>query len=163
MRKIILTNGLIAGFLIPLVMGLVVLVAGKESGFTEIAGFASMIIALSTIYLGIRQYRDREKAGQITFWQGVKVGLLITLIATVIYVISWTIYYYMGPGQVMMEQYFQNQIDQLQAAGDSSKIQSMEQMQANYSKPIVLIGYTFMEIFPIGLLITLISALIIKR
>lgn len=163
MRKIILTNGLIAGFMIPAIMGLVVLVAGEGSGFTEIAGFASMIIALSTIYLGIRQYRDRVQAGNITFWQGVKVGMLITLIASAIYVISWTIYYYLGPGQNMMDQYFQNQIDQLQSDGNLTKIQAMQDMKVNYRKPYILIAYTFMEIFPVGLLITLIAAMINKR
>ena len=167
MKRIILINGLIAGIFIPLVMGLVILIAGKEGGFTEIAGFASMIIALSTIYLGMRQYRDRIQAGQLTFLQGLKIGLLITLVASGIYVFSWALYYYFGSGQEMMDQYFQQQVDQINQSGGDGAVQerlaSVERMRASYGKPWVLIAYTFMEIFPVGLIITLIAALINRR
>ena len=67
----------------------------------------------------------------------------------------------------MMEAYWQGQLEQIQQSGKSAEeiaaqIQRMEEMRASYSNPWVMAGFTFLEIFPIGLLITLIAAFLLR-
>ena len=94
MKKTVLTYGPIAGVIIVLLMALFIGLMSKEQDFQmgEILGYASMIVALSTIFVGIRKYRDDELGGMITFGKAFQVGLLITLVASAIYVAAWMFY-----------------------------------------------------------------------
>src|SRR5687768_7099963 len=98
MQKTIITFGLISGFIVLLFGYLTRPLWMDEGGQMdmskgEIVGYTNMIIALSMIFFGIRQYRERHQDGKITFGKAFKVGILITLVASVMYVIGWLIYY----------------------------------------------------------------------
>src|SRR5437763_1250415 len=88
MTKIVLTFGLISGVIIA---GLVwlnsSLMASGQINWerAELMGYASMLIALTMVFFGIKSYRDNHEGGKIGFWKGVKVGLLISLVAGVLY------------------------------------------------------------------------------
>jgi hypothetical protein len=92
MRKIILTYGLISGAIVSvLIMATIPL---WKRGFVsfdngEFVGYTTMVIALSMIFFGIKSCRDFHFNGSITFWQGIKIGLMITLIASVMYTVTW--------------------------------------------------------------------------
>ncbi len=170
MKNTVVTYGLIGGALIAgaMLIGMNVAAGKEDMSGSEIIGYISMIVALSTVFLGIRSYRNKELGGIITFGQGFKIGLLITLIASAIYVIVWMIYYEVGSGQEMMEVYFSEQIASLKQSGKStSEIETMmakmESQKAAYENPFVRIGITFLEIFPVGLIISLLSAFVLKR
>jgi hypothetical protein len=68
-----------------------------------------------------------------------------------------------------IDKYSAMQVKQLQESGMSGAaldeaLKSIENMSSNYkSNPFFFAMYTYMEILPIGILITLISALILKR
>lgn len=67
-----------------------------------------------------------------------------------------------------MEQYSTYMVDEARAEGASeaeieSKISEMQDMQEMYKIAPIRWGMTLMEIFPVGLIITLISAFILKR
>ena len=92
MRKIVLTYGLIAGAIVSvMILGSIPLwnrgILNFDNG--EIVGYTTMVIALSMIFFGIKSCRDYHFKGSINFWQGVKIGLLITLIASIMYAITW--------------------------------------------------------------------------
>ena len=92
MRKIILTFGLIAGAVLTIIMFATMPLWGNELdyGSSQFLGYLSMIIALApTIFIGIKSVREKELAGKITFGGGFKVGLLITIVTSAIYVTGW--------------------------------------------------------------------------
>ena len=170
MRKIVLTYGPVAGIIIVLLMALFIAIMGKEQDFQlgKLLGYASMIVALSTIFVGIRKYRDEELNGTISFGKAFQVGLLITLVASAIYVTAWMIYSAGGGGEEMMSAYVDQTIEKMKASGATeaeitAKVAEMEQFQEMYENPIVKIGITFLEIFPVGLIISLIAAGLLRK
>lgn len=170
MKKTVLTYGPIAGVVIVLLMALFIGIMGKEQDFQvgEILGYASMIVALSTIFVGIRKYRDDELGGMITFGKAFQVGLLITLVASAIYVAAWMFYSAGGGANEMMTAYLDQMVEKMEASGATqaeidAKVSEMEQFQEMYKNPIVKIGITFLEIFPVGLIISLIAAGLLRK
>lgn len=172
MKKIVLIFGILAGIINTVLMLSASPLYMKERSMDfqmgEIMGYISMIIALSMIFFGIRRYRDQEQGGHISFGKAFQVGLLITLVASVIYVAGWMMYASFGPGQDFMEQYFQYSVEQLKESGKAREviereIAGMKAFKEWYRNPLVQIGVTFMEIFPVGLIIALISAFLLKK
>jgi len=126
-----------------------------------------MIVALSTIFIGIKNYRDKEQNGIISFAKAFQVGLLITLVASVFYVAGWVAYMNTSDSD-FTEKYGQYLIDELREAGEpqeviDSKMAEIESFSELYKNPLVQIGYTFLEIFPVGLLVSLIAAALLKK
>ncbi len=170
MKKILLTYGLIAGFVIIGSMTLTLILTGGTSDsmqFTEYLGYLFMIAALSLIFVGTKRYRDQELGGVIKFGTAFKLGLGITLVASIVYVISWEINLAVT-GDAFIEDYTQSIIDSREADGASPAemegvIAEMESMKASYSNPIYRLPMTFAEIFPVGLLIALLSAALLRK
>ena len=159
--------GLLAGS-IQVIIGQLAFSWGESNPeWGEALGYSVMLAALSMIYFGIRNQRDQKQGGQMTFGQGVQLGLIITLIASVFYVVGWMVYYQNGGGVAMMEAYWQTQVEQIQQSGQSAaeiseQITRLEEMRESYSNPWVMAGFSFLEIFPIGLLITLLAAFLLR-
>ncbi len=169
MRRIVWLFGGIGGGVLVLMMFLTMPLSGGPIDFdtAEWLGYLSMIVALSVIFVGIKSYRDKVLGGQISFGKGVQVGLLITLVASAIYVLGWLIYLNTVGGN-FMDAYHQHSVEKLQHSGLSpaefqEKLAEMEKFRELYRNPLVQIGVTFLEIFPVGLIITLISAAILRK
>lgn len=151
--------------------GLMALVIGDGSTnirYGELMGYTTMIIALSLIFFGIKAYRDEQANGVISFGKAVKIGILITLVASAIYVTGWLLYYHLGYGREMMDAYLAQNIADLRNSGQPAEtveqeIERMEGFMELYQQPIVMIGITFMEIFPVGLIISLIAAALLRK
>jgi hypothetical protein len=67
-----------------------------------------------------------------------------------------------------MDGFFAAQIHKVQSAGldpatTAAKIAEIQHSQQLYQNPFVNMAYTFMEPFPVGLVITIISAAILRR
>src|SRR5579872_1258831 len=94
MRKVVLTYGVIAGLIICVLMVVVGLGTSDHGDYSlsVVLGYATMIVALSMVFFGIRQYRDAYSGGAIKFGRAFLIGLYITLIASVFYVAGWKIY-----------------------------------------------------------------------
>ena len=169
MKKIILTYGLIAG-LICMSFMIVSTIVWKSTGHSNqsmIIGFTGMFIAFIFVFVGIKNYRDKHNGGSVTFWNAFKIGFFIALIASSIYTAVWLIemHFFMPD---FMEKYAATEIEKikssaLSAAEIAEKVAEMESMRESYKNPIVRILYTLMEILPIGIIIALVSALILKR
>ena len=167
MKKVVLTFGLISGVIIAALMWL--MLAMMKAGFTShslLFGYATMIIALSLVFFGIKSYRDNN-GGRITFFKGLQIGILISLISAVCYGISWEAYYRTS-GADFMQQYTAQYIDQMRAKGSSdneiAKTQKeMDDFGELYKDFFVRFGMTLMEIVPVGIVVTLISAGLLRR
>ncbi|MBV6646221.1 MAG: DUF4199 domain-containing protein [Cyclobacteriaceae bacterium] len=132
----------------------------------ELLGYVSMILALSTVFFGVKAYRDKAKGGKISFKDAFLNGLIIVLVASIIYVVGWMIYY---PNFMpdFVDQYAAYQVTVYQEEGLSEaeiqgKIKEMDEWMEMYENPLIMAAFTFLEIFPVGLIIALLSALILK-
>lgn len=167
MKKIVLIYGLIAGF-ITVAMFFVTHPTGEidfENGM--LVGYATMVIAFSLIFFGVKNYRDNHLAGMITFGKAFKIGILVTLVASVVYALGWEVYFNVL-GQNFMEEYSKFYIDQL--AKEGATAQELEaarlQMQSTsemYKNPLIRFAMTLMEIVPVGLVVTLICAALLRK
>ncbi|HEX6085918.1 MAG TPA: DUF4199 domain-containing protein [Thermoanaerobaculia bacterium] len=170
MKNIVLKYGLISGFLLAAACSVVWLnmeKIDKSMGAVSMAiGFGSMILAFTAVYFGIRAYREQQN-GAITFGRGLSVGLLIALITCAFYVVGWQIVYWNFMPD-FADKYAAVTIAKMQAAGASAaeistKKAEMEEFKVMYRNPVYNVGMTFMEIFPVGLIISVISAAILRR
>jgi Protein of unknown function (DUF4199) len=168
MKKIIIKNGLFASAIVVFFMALsTYLWKTSDIRPTAVFGFATMFLAFTFIFIGIKNYRDNENNGVITFGKAFTIGFLIAFIASVFYVIAWLIIYYNFIPD-FMDLYRQCVLDDAKAAGDSAaaikaQLAEVDQYKEMYKSPIMIILLTFMEILPLGIIVALIAALILKR
>ncbi|MEP1033306.1 DUF4199 domain-containing protein [Ekhidna sp.] len=164
--KIALKYGLISGGLI-VASWFITIGFGEKPDFVlgEILGYAIMIAALSAVFLGIKRIRDEN--GSLSFKDAFFNGLGITLVASLIYVIGWMIYMpNFAPD--FADKYSAAQVELIQQMDieeeeKQKQIKDINEWNESYKQPHVMAAMTFTEIFPIGLLVTLISSLILKR
>lgn len=169
MKKIIITYGLIAGLITMsfMIVSTIVWTANDNANQSMIIGFTGMFIAFIFVFVGIKNYRDKQNGGKVTFWNAFKIGFFIALIASSVYTLVWMIeFHFFMPD--FMEKYAEKAIEGIKTSGlrateMNAKITEMETMRENYKNPFIRICYTLMEILPIGILATLISAVILKR
>jgi hypothetical protein len=172
MKKNIIIYGLIAGIIVSILMLFSVnSISHREGSFdynrSLLIGYASMLIAFSLVFVGIRNYRDTYNAGVISFGKAFRIGIMIVLIASTIYVLTWLIdYFFFIPD--FAEKYSAHMLDNLRASGASrAEIDKQTKELANfasmYKNPFYNAMMTYAEILPVGLVVTLISALILKR
>ena len=168
MKKTVLTFGLISGLMISVLMGGSLLLSSKlGSGHSMVLGYTMMVASFLLVYFGIRSYRDNTLSGQISFGRAFACGILITLITCVFYVVTWEILYFNFIPH-FMDGYFAAQIHKVQTSGldpaaVAAKVAEIQRSQQNYQNPFINMAYTFIEPLPVGLLITLISAAVLRR
>lgn len=166
MKRVILIYGAISGAIIIGIIIISMMIWGME-GASEWMGYLVMVAALSLIFFGIKSYRDQELGGVIKFWTAVKIGLGISLVASVIYVSAWETYLQTSDVD-FMEQYANSYIEQMRADGASGQEigdaqKRMDEYKAMYENPVMRLGITFLEIFPVALVITLVSAALLRK
>jgi hypothetical protein len=172
MKKNIIVYGLIAGIIVSVFMLSSVNYLSHCKGNVDydtsmLIGYASMLLAFSLVFVGIRNYRDKFNEGIISFGQAFKIGIMIVLIASTIYVVAWLIdYFYFIPD--FIEKYSAHMLDKLKASGASQlEIDKQTEEMANfgrmYKNPFFNAMMTYLEILPVGLIVTLISSFILKR
>lgn len=168
MKKIVLTFGLISG-VISSVMMLATVPFMETIGFDRglIVGYTSIVLSFLLVYFGIRSYRDNVAGGSVSFGRAFSVGLLITLMSCVFYVATWqVIYNTMMPD--FYEKYERQSVKEARASGATeAEIQAKQKEVQRYRElaknPLINAAMTFVEPFPVGLIITLVSAGVLSR
>jgi hypothetical protein len=168
MKKTILTFGLISGALSSLMMVATVPFL-HQNGFDRgyVIGYTAIVLSFLLVFFGIRSYRDNVGNGQITFAKGFAVGICITLISCVFYVATWEVLYFTVMHD-FMDKYSAYMIEKLKASGASApaiqaKLQEMKKFKELYENPFFNVAMTFIEPFPVGLVITMISAAVLRK
>jgi Protein of unknown function (DUF4199) len=169
MKKSVVTFGLICGLIMSVLMDGSLLLADKfGSGHDSLVlGYTILVASSLLIYFGIRSYRDNTLAGQISFGRAFACGILITLIALVCYAAVWEVVYFNFIPHYM-DSYFAAQIHKVQSssldpATTAARIAAIKHTQQLYRNPFVNMAYAFIEPLPIGLIITGISAAMLRR
>ena len=133
----------------------------------EILGYAAMLIALSMVFLGVKEHRDKQLNGRISFKGAFLKGLVIVLVASIIYVIGWEIYYpnFQADFGEKYADYIATSLEEsgLSAEEIATEKQNMQEWMEKYKNPLYRIPITLSEILPVGLLVTFISALLLKK
>lgn len=169
MKRIVLTFGLISGGILAAMM-LATMPFMDTIGFEHgmVVGYTSMVLAFLLVFFGIRSYRETVGNGQISFLRALGVGLLIMTVAALCYVVTWEILYHTFLPD-FADKCVAYEIQKIQASGKSpqqieTEIASMKNMMALYTSNIFFnIAFTFLEPLPIGVPMTLLSALILRK
>jgi uncharacterized membrane protein (UPF0136 family) len=167
MQRVVLTFGLIAGAILAVCM-LIATVFQDQIGFDKgaIVGYASMVAAFLMVFFGIRAYRERA-GGSVSFGRAFTVGLLITLIATACYVATWeVIYFKISPD--FSDKYAAYELDKVRTSGaPEARVEAMkkqmEDFKVMYRNPLYNIALTFIEPLPVGLVMALVSAGVLRK
>jgi hypothetical protein len=166
MKKIVLTYGLISGA-ISVIGYLITFATGHtDMQMGMVLGFASMIVAFSLIFVATVKYRNAN-GGEVSFGRAFRIGLYISLIASTIYVLVW-LYNLYNVYPDFAAKFSAQYLDGLRADGATqekiaAETAKMDQFITDYKKPWYVIIMTYSEILPVGLIVSLISALILKR
>lgn len=168
MKKTVLTFGLISGAISALMMlGTLPFIHRISFNKGLLVGYTGIVLSFLLVFFGIRSYRENVGNGSITFGRAFSVGILITLISCAFYVVTWEIIYFkLMPD--FMEKFTNYAVEQVRVSGGSqqmidAKLKEMKDLGERLNNPLINAAYTFIEPFPVGLLMTLISAAILRR
>jgi hypothetical protein len=168
MKKTVLTFGIISGAVSALMM-LSTIPFMHKIGFDRglIVGYTAIVLSFLLVFFGIRSYRENVGGGKITFGRAFAVGILITLISCVFYVITWEIVYFNFMPD-FADKYTAFMVEKVKASGGNQQainatIEQMKDLKRMLDNPLKNAAMTFLEPFPIGLIITLISSAILRK
>lgn len=169
MKKVVIVNGVIGGLIVSVLMVCSTLYFINKGDFDNgmIYGYASMLLAFSFVFVGIKTYRDKYNDGLISLGKAFTTGLLITLIAATFYVLIWQIGYHLVFPD-FTDRYTAAMLAKAEASGASAaeiakQTTEMAELNEMYKNPLFNILFTYLEIVPVGLVVTLICALLLKR
>lgn len=168
MFRTILIFGAVAGLVVAVPMFLM-LAFGDPAGpsHSPFAGYLIMVLALSLIFIGVKRFRDRALGGVIKFGPAFLTGLGISAVAGVIYVIGWEISL-AATDFAFIDGYTASALEAARAKGASAAeiekmTADMAKFRTDYANPAFRLPLTFVEIFPVGVVISLVSAALLRN
>jgi len=167
-KKIVLTFGIISGVIASVLM-VATIPFMDRIGFDYglMIGYSTMVVAFLLVFFGIRSYRENVGGGQISFGRAFSVGILIVLVSSILYVITWEIVYFNFLPD-FFDKYSNYLIEKSRASGASAEeiaaqTKQMNDMKVVYNNPLYNAAFTLLEPLPVGLVMTLISAALLRR
>ena len=168
MKKTVWTFGLLAGAVLSATM-LATMPFSDRIGLDnmEIIGYTSIIAAFQLIFFGIRSYRDSQAGRPLSFGRAFVVGVLINIVASSCYAATWE-YIYRNITPDFWERYSDHVAEKDRAAGKSEQeIKARRAKNMKYREmarnPLVNAAFAFLEPFTVGLIVSLVSAGILRR
>jgi hypothetical protein len=168
MKRIVWTFGLISGGLLSLMMAVTIPFSHSlGEGGALLLGYTTMVLSFLLIHFGIRAYRDNVGNGSVGFWRAVAIGVLITSVASLCYVATWEVIYF----KFQPEYATRMSTDAIEKAKHSSgtpeqvqrRVAETERMWKMYQNPLMNSAMTFIEPLPVGLIMALVSAGVLRR
>lgn len=173
MKKIVLTFGTIAGILTA---GMLFVtnpadMSSQDHSNSAILGYTTMIVALSTIFIAIKMYRDKHNGGTIKFGRAFLIGVYISLIASFLYATGWEIALSMNNIEPMtfMNQYVETEMAAMKAAGATAEAVAAKKSETLaawgwYDNLILRFLWTMIgEMFIVGVIVSLIAAALLRK
>ena len=168
MLKKILFYGLIAGLVAGGALSFIVLgFADSEASHSMVVGYLTMLIAFTAVFVGIKRYRDVDLGGVVRFWPAFGMGVAMSVVAGILYVAAWETSLAVT-GTDFAGGYANTLIEQQKANGVSGDelatyVAEMEKFKTQYANPLFRLPMTFVEIFPVGVLVSLVSAGLLRN
>jgi len=167
-KRTILIFGLISGVISSLMM-IATVPFMNRNGFDHgyVLGYTTIVLSLMLTFFGVRSYRDNVGKGHITFGRAFLVGLAITVISCIFYVVTWEVIYFNFMPD-FMDKYGAHVLQKMQASGATAtaiqeKAEEINKLKVMYKNPLFNAAMTFIEPFPVGLVITLLSAAVLRK
>jgi hypothetical protein len=169
MIRLIALYGIVAGLIVavPMIWLMMTLTPETAPENGVVYGYLTMIVALTAVFLGIKHYRDKVLGGAIKFGPALLVGLGISAVASIMYVIAWEISLAFS-GFDFVASYSKSTLEAARARGASPAelqkvVADLESFARMYANPLYRAAITFIEMFPVGVLISLISAALLRN
>jgi hypothetical protein len=172
MKRIVLKFGVISGGILAALTAMTLPLSEcfngpLSSASSELVGYTIMVLSFVCVFFGVKSYRETVGSGAITFGRAFGVGILITLMTCAVYVVGWEIIYW-GFIPDFGDKYAAIVLEKLRASGASpgklaAETAKMARFKELYRNPFFNVGMTFVEVFPVGLIVTLVSAGILRR
>jgi Protein of unknown function (DUF4199) len=168
MFKRMLSYGVIAGLIVGVPMSWITIsMSHAMMRYGMVIGYLIMLIGLTTVFVAIKRHRDADLGGIIKFWPAFGLGIGISFVAGVLYVVSWDIACAIAHLD-FAGSYAKAMIAQQQAKGVSPEALAkltaeMEQFKIQYANPLYRWPMTFVEIFPVGVFVSLVSAALLRN
>jgi hypothetical protein len=168
MLRIILIYGAVGGLIVavPMVVSMLTLTEDTVPENAALYGYLSMLLAFTMVFVGVKHYRDKVLGGVIRFLPALGVGLGISAVASLFWVVGWEIT--LATGFDFGTAYLDSLVAAAQARGAPAA--EIEQIRAEtaeflamYANPLFRVPITFVEMFPIGALISLFSAAVLRN
>lgn len=170
MLRIILGYGAVGAVIVggPMLWGMLNMPAdGSMPENGALIGYATILVALTGVFLGVKHYRDKMLGGVIKFVPALLVGLGISAVASLGWVIAWEISLAITKFDFAA---VYNQMTLEAARNDGASAEKLAQIAKEgeafrqmYANPVMRMGITFLEMFPIGVVISLISAALLRN
>ena len=168
MLRIILIYGVVGGLIVavPMLVSMLATPAGTIPENAAVYGYLSMLLAFTMVFVGIKHYRDKVQGGVIRFLPALGVGLSISAVASLFWVVGWEIT--LATGFDFGSAYTDSVVAAAQARGaPAAELERVRaetaQFLAMYANPLFRLPITFVEMFPIGALISLVSAGLLRN
>jgi hypothetical protein len=164
MKKIIWLFGIIIGILLTTNSMIMISKIYSDPDFkgNDVLGYTVLIIIFSVMYLGMRKYRNEHLEGKISFLNAFKTGAWICFIASTIYVVIGLLYYYLFIpdfvdvfSEVVIRNSPAEEVDAVTA--------QMANFKEMYKNPLFAILISYIEVLPLGMIVALVSAFVVKR
>lgn len=167
MTRIIMIYGVIGGVIIALGMTLGMIAVPHGGALGMAVGYLTMLVALSMVFVGVRQYRTTAGGGVIRFWPAFGLGIAIGLVASLFYVATWEVHLWLDDYRFMPD-YIRQSVEQMRASGaPAAEVAAfsaqMQQFARNYEQPLYRMAVTLSEIAPVAILVALISAGVLRN
>jgi amino acid transporter len=167
-KKIVITFGLISGVISSTQMAVIVPFV-EQIGWDRAVyfGYTAIVLSFMLVFFGIKRYRDNVGHGQVSFVKAFQVGILITLVSCVFYVVTWQVLYFTVYHD-FMDKYSAHMLAEAKSSGASEaelqkQTAEMAKFKEMYENPLINAAYTFLEPFPVGLVVTLVSAGVLRK
>ena len=157
--------GLIIG--IPMVWRMLAAKPGEVPVVGMLLTYLVMIVALTAVFIGVKAYRDKVLGGVIRFLPALGLGIGISAVASVIYVLCWE--FSSAYSSFDFVAFYKAYMVDAVKAGNPTPEQLQKAMAdadafaVMYANPLYRMPMTFIEMFPVGVIVSLISAAILRN
>jgi hypothetical protein len=164
MKKTVWVFGLVIGLILSAnaIVMMSMLAGQPDFKGNDILGYAAMVLLFSLIFVGVRNYRNRQLAGTISFVKALKTGFLIALVGSTVYVVIGLLYM-----KLFIPDFLEIYTNYVLRNSSPDEVQARSAEMANfkemYKNPLFAILITYSEVLPVGVVVALVSALILKK
>ena len=168
MKKPVLKYGLLSGLALAVMLALTVPFEHHTSArWGMVVGYTIMVLSFLIVFVGVKHYRDVECGGKIGFGRAFAAGVLMMLISCGCYVAMWEMLV------ATVEKNFAHDYaasmsrraekSGLQGVALEARMAEIRKFEVTYSNPVYRMGMTLLEPLPVGIVMALVTAGVLRR